>query len=366
MKRMLIAAVALLTVLAGQASTTLPIQGKVIPADDSHIQYVGRICFQNPQRPRFTFPGVQINARFTGTSLRMLAKPKSGYFMAQIDEAEPFKVSFMSEADSVVTLATAMQRGEHLVRLMYVVEGYELKPEFRGFVLDKDGTMLDAPALPERTIEFIGNSITCAYGNESVKESDHFEYATENHYYGYAQMTARALDAMAYVVARSGIGVYRQYGGPKTGTPQNVMTTEYEYTNLYDRSERWDFSRYQPQVVCINLGTNDLSTNNYDVKLFQQAFYRFVSQVRGHNPKAKIVLLTGSMMNGPELEVAKKTLDQLVEDAHKNGDMEVYRFDFTPQTGDLFYGADWHPSIWQHQKMAGELTAYLRTLMHWF
>ena len=82
MKRMLIAAVALLTVLAGQASTTLPIQGKVIPADDSHIQYVGRICFQNPQRPRFTFPGVQINARFTGTSLRMLAKPKSGYFMA--------------------------------------------------------------------------------------------------------------------------------------------------------------------------------------------------------------------------------------------------------------------------------------------
>ena len=102
------------------------------------------------------------------------------------------------------------------------------------------------------------------------------------------------------------------------------------------------------------------------MKLFQQAFYRFVSQVRGHNPKAKIVLLTGSMMNGPELEVAKKTLDQLVEDAHKNGDMEVYRFDFTPQTGDLFYGADWHHSIWQHQKMAGELTAYLRTLMHWF
>ena len=173
-------------------------------------------------------------------------------------------------------------------------------------------------------------------------------------------MTARALDARAHVVARSGIGVYRQYGGPKTGTPQNVMTTEYEYTNLYDRSERWDFSRYQPQVVCINLGTNDLSTNNYDVKLFQKAFYRFVSQVRSHNPTAKIVLLTGSMMNGPELEVAKNTLDQLMEDAHKNGDMEVYRFDFTPVMGD---GADWHPSAAQQEAMSKELIPFVKKIL---
>ena len=72
------------------------------------------------------------------------------------------------------------------------------------------------------------------------------------------------------------------------------------------------------------------------------------------------------MMNGKELEIAKKVLNEIMEDAHKNGDNEVYRFDFTPHTGDLYYGADWHPSLWQHQKMAGELTAFLRTLMHWF
>ena len=36
------------------------------------------------------------------------------------------------------------------------------------------------------------------------------------------------------------------------------------------------------------------------------------------------------------------------------------------QTGDLGYGADYHPSKWQHEKMAGELTAYLRGLMNWF
>ena len=160
MKRISLLIFAALMSIGMQASTTLPLTGKVVCPTDKHIQYVGRICFDNPQRPRFTFPGVQINAGFTGTSLKMIAKPKSGYFMAQIDEASPFKVSFMGERDSVVTLATALPKGEHTVRLMYIIEGYELKPEFRGFILDNDGMMLDAPALPERKIEFIGNSIT--------------------------------------------------------------------------------------------------------------------------------------------------------------------------------------------------------------
>ena len=193
-----------------------------------------------------------------------------------------------------------------------------------------------------------------------------FEYETENHYLTYAQLTCRALDAVAHVVARSGIGVYRSYGGPKAGTPENVMTTEYEYTNLYDRSEHWDFSRYQPQLVCINLGTNDLSTNNYDVRLLKAAYQRFLKQVRGHHPKAKIVYLCGSMLNGKELEIARRTLNEVVGEAQKQGDKEVYRFDFTPQTGDILYGASWHPSKWQHEKMAAELTAYLRQLMQWF
>jgi lysophospholipase L1-like esterase len=248
---------------------------------------------------------------------------------------------------------------------MYVIEGYELKPDFRGLILDEGARLLPPPTLPQRTIEFIGNSITCGYGNESVVAPDPFEYETENHYLTYAQQTCRALGAYAHVVARSGIGVYRSYDGPKEGTPNNVMTTEYEYTNLYDRSERWDFSRFQPQLVCINLGTNDLSTNNYDTALLKAAYQRFLKQVRSHNPKAKIVFLCGSMLNGKELEIARTILNEVTEEAHQQGDKEVYRFDFTPQTGELGYGASWHPSLKQHEKMAAELTTYLRKLMKW-
>lgn len=241
MKRRLLSTLAILMSIAINASTTLPLQGTVIKPTNPDIQYVGRICFDNPERPRFTFPGTQINACFTGTSLKLWVKPKSGYFMAQIDQAAPFKVAVMGERDSVVTLASALPQGSHQLRLMYVIEGYELKPDFRGLILDEGARLLPPPTLPQRTIEFIGNSITCGYGNESVVAPDPFEYETENHYLTYAQQTCRALGAYAHVVARSGIGVYRSYGGPKEGTPDNVMTTEYEYTNLYDHSERWDF-----------------------------------------------------------------------------------------------------------------------------
>ena len=259
---------------------------------------------------------------------------------------------------------------------MYVIEGYEFFPEFWGFVLDKGKKLVDAPALPSRKIEFIGNSITCGYGNEGLKKEEHFDYATENHYYSYASITARNLNAQHWVVARSGIGAYRNYDGPKTGNPESNMLVQYEYVGYAWKPElrheatflreKWDFGRYQPDVICINLGTNDTSTNNYDLKLLKQNYKKLLQMVRLHNPKAKIVFLSGSMLYNKELQQVKQLLDEVTAEAKKAGDNEVYRFDMAPISGDEWYGNDWHPNVYQDEKMAGELTAYLRSLMGWF
>ena len=376
MKRTFFAFLMVLTAFGAKAITTIPLKGTIISPTDQHILYTGRISFTNPERPTWNYPGVQIIAAFEGTSLRMIAKPRSGYFMAQIDQAEPFKVAFRGERDSVVTLATALPEGRHLVRLMYIIEGYEFFPEFWGFVLDKGRQLIDAPILPSRKIEFIGNSITCGYGNEGLKKEEHFDYATENHYYSYASIAARNLEAQHWVVARSGIGAYRNYDGPKKGNPESCMPVQYEYTGYAWKpelrkehtflSEKWDFSRYQPDVVCINLGTNDLSTPNHDLSLLKQSYQKFLKMVRLHNPKAKIVLLTGSMLYNQELQIAKQLLDEITDKAHKSGDKEVYRFDMNHIDGEVFLGNDWHPNVYQDEKMAHELTAYLRKLMNWF
>ena len=337
--------------------------GTLIQPTDKNIQYIGRIEDSRPERPVFTYPGVQIRCGFTGTSLSMMAKQQSGYFMAEIDGGDAFKVSFLG--NTIVTLASHLPKGIHQAIITYISEGYERLPEFRGFFVDEGASLAPATPLPSRKIEFIGNSITCGYGIEANEPTAPYLEETANYYYTYAARTARNLNAQAVVVARSGIGVYRNYNGPQTGDAVN-MNTEYPYTLLYNKKYEWDFSRYTPDVVCINLGTNDTSTDNYDGDLLLEAYRKFLRQVRGHHPKAKIVLLCGSMLNGKELELVRHHLDQVCQEAHRQGDNEVYRFDFTPQSGDLKYGASWHPSLWQHEKMAGELTAYLRVLMGWF
>ncbi|MCR4764838.1 MAG: lipase, partial [Bacteroidaceae bacterium] len=56
-----------------------------VSASDERIQYVGRVNFSHPEAPLFTYPGVQVVAGFEGTSIKMMAKPQSGFYMAQID-----------------------------------------------------------------------------------------------------------------------------------------------------------------------------------------------------------------------------------------------------------------------------------------
>lgn len=364
MKNFYIATLFTIGIITPVFSTTLPLQGELIKPSDPYIQYIGRVSHENPDASVFNYPGVQIQATFEGSSLKMYAKPMSGYFMVTIDQAAPFKISFNSPTDSVVTLATALKDTLHTVNIMNCIEAFHRRPEFKGFLLDKGKGLVAPTALPQRKIEFIGNSITCGYGVESTDKSDPFTEETENHYYTYAAITARNLRAQHYAIARSGIGIYRNYGGPSEGSP-DCMPTHYNQTLFNDTTEIWDFSQYTPDVVCINLGTNDASTPGCDPQQLYRAYADFLSTIRHNYPQAKIVLLSGCMLHGESLAMVRSALDRLAQECHRAGDHEVYRFDMTPQTGDLGYGAGWHPSMLQQQRMADELTPFLRDLMGW-
>lgn len=354
-------AAAIMLATAATASVTLPPNGNWVKPTDKNIVYVGRVSFRNPQAPMFNWPGTEIRAGFTGTSLKMVCKPQTGYFMVSIDGHEAFKACFNAPKDSVITLATALKPGRHTVRAMYVIEGLERKGDFRGFIIDKGATLF-TPKLPKHRIEFIGNSITCGFGNESMRKEDPFEFETENHYYSYANIVSDRLDALHTAIARSGIGVYRNAGAPIEGSADN-MRTQYPYTIFNDHSERWDFSRFRPEVVCINLGTNDFSHPGYKADKYEAAYRDFLSMVRSQYPDVPIVLLTGSMMSGKDNDTQKEILDRIANDLKQAGDKKIYRLDFSPQTGSLGYGAGWHPSYRQHQHMADELTPLLRKLL---
>ena len=345
-------------------------QSFIKPSNDELV-YVGRVCTTDPNAYTWSYPGMQIHAVFEGTStVSIWTKAKCGDFMVEIDNMPPYKIK-VGEGSGVdqrrveTLVADNLDKGPHRLTLTYVVEGLTLKPIFYGLQLGTEGRLVEKPQLPERKIEFIGNSITCSLGIEYPEPGNpKSSFANENQYYSYEAIACRELNAQCFVVARSGIGVYRNSGGKPTGD-KDVMPAYYPYTHFQLGGDRWDFNRYTPDVVCINLGTNDTSNPSYSVDLLAKGYDNFLKTIRNNYPKAKIVLLTGTMRVGQRLADMKTAQKRAIESAKQRGDNEIYRLDFTPADGSLGYGQYKHPSAAQHQQMARELVPFLRNIMNW-
>lgn len=329
-----------------------------VAANDPDILYMGRIYWTDSMTAEFSYPGVTAIINFKGTGMAMNAKAGSGQFMVTIDDRDPFKINFTDSVSHIV-LADSLAQGAHSARIVYAIEGREKEPAIFGYEIFGPGAeLLDAPARPDLKIEFIGNSITCGYGTEADSGQVHFSYDNENHTLSYTYLTARALDADFNVVAKSGIGMYRSYGGPIEGTPGNRMPDVYDRTMFQTDKAMWDHSQFNPDIICINLGTNDTSLEMFDPELFEAKYNEFVDRLRSLHPEAKIVILNGPMLNGKWLEVIDESLDHVAE-----GRENVYRFNFSPCTGELGYGADFHPSRAQSEKSASELIPFLQSLL---
>lgn len=333
-----------------------------VSPSDPHVQSVGRINWTNPERPVFTYPGTRFSLRTSDAGdVLMQAKPGSGYFWIEVDSLPGHKVCF-GPSDSVLTIARKLQ-GVHTITATLCYEGFGKRPELRAFKLTGKHARLLAPLpLTQHKIEFIGNSITCGYGVEAQSQHEHYTDSTENHCLTYAALLCRRLGAQEMCVARSGIGVYRNYNGPATGSWPKTMREWYDMTCLYDSTQQWQFSNYRPDVICVNLGTNDLSTRAYDFGRYKQAYRSFIEHLHTVQPQAQIVMLTGPMVSGEKLEHQKQVLNDLARELRTFG-LPVHRFDFTPADGSLGYGADWHPSAAQHRLMAQELEPLMRRLL---
>ena len=355
MKRIIFALVLLLMGATTWAST-------FVKATDPGFAYVGRISWTTKADAAvWTYPGVQIHATFTGTSASMKTNPDCGYFMIEVDDQEPRKVEVKKGVEKT-TLASGLSSGTHRLTITYLIEGLYKKPTFYGLYLDEGCSLGEKPELPNRRIEFIGNSITCGFGIEGNGSEKRFLFSQQNFYYTYAAKTARALNAQCQVCARSGIGIYRNYAGK---IPNEIMPNVYPHTFYTTNGEKWDFSLFQPDVVCVNLGCNDTSVGQYDKGKLTAAFISFTKTLRSHYPNAKIVYIIGAIPRSKRLTDINEAQDAAIADAASRGDYQVYRMDFTPDDGSLGSGAVGHPSMRRHALMAEELTAYLRSITGW-
>ncbi len=173
---------------------------------------------------------------------------------------------------------------------------------------------------------------------------------------GYAALTAAAFDADFQLVAISGRGVVRNYGGE-----QAIHMPALIDAALPDHPEFvWDQRQFKPDLVVVHLGTNDFSTALPGPD-FVPAYISLLKALHERYPKAHLVSAYGPEDKTAAIPAIKEAVANY--NATRSGAAEfVY---LPPATSGRIFGCDWHPGLDTDKAMAAALIAKVSTLKGW-
>nr|WP_315200522.1 GDSL-type esterase/lipase family protein [uncultured Flavobacterium sp.] len=226
-----------------------------------------------------------------------------------------------------------------------------------------------AASKKKKKIELIGDSITCGFGNDAsiIPCGSGDWYDQHNAYWAYGPVLSRALNIDFVLSSVSGYGMYRNWNDEHLDEP--IIPDVYE--NLYlnrDRSKPYDFV-FQPDLVSICLGTNDLSDGDgkkarlpFNEEKYVSNYIDFIKTVYKHAPNTRIVLLNSPMVSGERnvtLVICLKKVIQAFENdkTHK----PIALFEFHPMSPK---GCGYHPDITDDKVMADQLIPYFKKLLN--
>lgn len=353
--RLALAAIALLA--AAAVSAAEPALTVAVAPKDPALSYLGRFDFSDAAHARSAWPGTAVTLRFSGTAVGAKLHSTGADWVQVVVDGAPGKAIELTKEPKTYVLAQDLPAGEHTVQVVKRTESWSMLL-VGGFVLPADGKALPPAKRPERRIEFYGDSITCGYGNLAAKPQEKFSPTNSDNYLAYGPVAARALDAEWSCIAVSGIKLLAPDGNDLRKRYAGVLTA-------WDPAPAWSrWSEWTPQAVVINLGTNDVGAKPEE-KAWTDAMRGFIATLRGHYPDCHVYLVTGSMLTGDGLALIKRCLDSVATELTAAGDTRIHRLDFEPQRMEDGIGADWHPGVKTHAKMAEKLAAALKKDLGW-
>lgn len=327
------------------------------------VRFIGRFDLTNPSQPTAEWSASAIEARFSGSSVSVRLGGTGNYFAVVLDGA--VQPVLKTSGAPRYSIASGLGAGAHQVLVLRRDEAFDQPSQFLGFDFGPGGQLLPPPAAAPHRIEVIGDSISAGFGNECANAQEQFSPATENEYIAYGPLTARSLNADIHVVAWSGKGMYRNLDG----TTAETMPILWQRTIPTDKTSRWDPSRWVPDAVVINLGTNDYGASGVDPSTEYQATYlQFVSQLRSAYPGAMLFCAVGPMLGGTRYASVKTVIGNVIAMRASAGDMRLRLVEFPTQNcgaNGSMCGCAGHPNAAEHAAMATTLEAAMRTALGW-
>ena len=336
-------------------SITTAFADTTVKANDVNISFTGRVQRMNDGAVRYDWAGTYVQTDFQGTAITArIAEEGESYNQVFIDGKLLGKIHFTGKEPHDVVLAKGLSKGTHRLRLQKVTEGEFGRTTIYSFTAKGKGDF-KAVKPKGRLIEIIGDSYSCGYGAEGTEKS-HFELKTENCDKAYECAIARYFDADYVLVAHSGMGMARNYAGK---TMKNMTQ---RYPLLFDNHDSiaYDFKQYRPDLVIINLGTNDFSVNGAPSN-YVSNYVRMIKTVRSHYGDVPVLCVTPHSANIFLLAALKEL-------RHKIAGMKGVRVaepmpDIVVSGHDI--GSDYHPNWRGHQKIAATLIPVVATMTGW-
>lgn len=340
-------------------------QNKLVPFNNRNIAYEGRILY-HPNAADLSWPGttVSINFRGQGISAIMQDRDTANYYNVIVDG----KVTLKLHPDTIkrsYVLASGLTYGTHHIELFKRTEWDKGKTLFYGFETSGNTHLLPPSAQKKRKIEFYGNSITCGYADEDSTHGNNSSVGYfENNYLTYAAITARHFNAQYSCIAKSGIGIMVSWF-------PLIMPEMYNRLDPTDATSKWNFEKYTPDIVVINLFQNDswivnmpnnpqfkyrFGTKKPDAAFIVAAYKNFVASIRNKYPHASIICVLGNMdatkAGSPWPDYVKQAVAQL-------HDSKIYTHFFP------YKNTGGHPSIVEQKAMATSLIAFIKKHIRW-
>ncbi|MNC18866.1 Endoglucanase E precursor [compost metagenome] len=250
-----------------------------------------------------------------------------------------------------------------------------------------DGKFLPVADKPHK-IEFIGDSITSGEGSIGAKAEEDWIPMWFSAINNYTSMTADALNAEYRVISQSGWGVLTSWdNNPHGNIPDGYEQVCGLLTGAKNEAlgafQAHSFESWQPDVVVVNLGTNDGGAfhspewkdevtgeshkqrlnedgtyHEDDIQAFVDAAEKFLMKLRKNNQHAHLVWAYG-MLGIPMMPAIYRAVDVY---SKKTGDKQVSVLQL-PNMTDETIGARSHPGALAHEQAAKELTGYLKGIL---
>lgn len=293
--------------------------------DENIINYYGRVNLKE-NKALILNTASAFELRFFGTSLK-----------AKFDSGIGQKIRIYVDEEDVGTKLIEKETVlcSNLSKDIHTIKVVRCNYEYRGIIslvsIFGGEYYLKAPKKPDMKLEFYGDSITVGSGINADGSGD--SIANEDGTLSYAYKTMLHYGAQANYLAFDGASVIK--------APWRYWTYESQYSNysLISDTTPWDFSKYIPQYLVINLGTNDAGIVNRGEGTLDElsnSYISFLKNIRSHYLETTIICCYGMM------GVHQDTSFAINNAVIKMNDPNIHYFEFAPVS---CTGNEYHPDV---------------------